>query len=205
MDCKEFQNNLVDFLYDEIYDSDLRQRMTGHAKECEECRRTLEDFGVTRNFLAAWESPPIEMKPTISYKLKQSRSWRDVFVMPPRWVGAAALFVMVLGIFLSVFSISFHVNEGVVEIRFGDGPYAYSAENMRVLRTIDQMIAESEERQTDKTLDLLQNVYYRIEDERRLDRQSLQEVFDICGDQLDKNNLLMEMTMQNLNYQTSTE
>ena len=66
------------------------------------------------------------------------------------------------------------------------------------------MIADSEQRQTQRTLDMLQNVYYRLEDDRTKDRQSIQQGFDLIKeiymDQIEKNNQLLEMSVRQADY-----
>jgi hypothetical protein len=73
-----------------------------------------------------------------------------------------------------------------------------------VLRKVDRMITDSEQRQTQKTLDMLQNVYYRLEDDRAKDRQSIQQGFDLIKeiymDQIEKNNQLLEMSVRQADY-----
>ena len=74
------------------------------------------------------------------------------------------------------------------------------------LRTIDAMQSETENRLNNQMLDTLQNVYYRIQQERSQDRQTmdqfLQQVIDGYGSQLERNNLLLEMNMQNVSYRS---
>jgi hypothetical protein len=205
MNCQTFDEHLMDYVYEEIEDPALLQGLEAHLDECERCRLKAADSRITHRFLQAWEASPAAPITQPVYNFKRTHWWEKIFGMPPRWAVATTALVMVFGIFLSVFSVSIHYTNGIVEIRFGESTPPYSAENVRLLRTVDRMLAESEERMNSQTLDYLQNIYYRIEEERMVDRQSIDQVIDICGDQLEKNNQLMEMTMQNMGYSVDSE
>ncbi|MBN2431171.1 MAG: hypothetical protein JXQ27_06825 [Acidobacteria bacterium] len=205
MKCQTFQDHLMEYLYEEIEDAALIQSMEAHLTDCKQCRHHFEEGRITHRFLRSWEDLPAAATPARRYDFRRNPWWEKLFGMPPRWVWASAGLVMILGIFLSVFSVTVHYTDGIVEIRFGDSAPPYSAENVRLLRTIDRMIADSEERVNNQTLDYLQNIYYRVEEERLQDRQSIEQVIDICGDQLEKNNQLMEITIQNMGYSVDPE
>jgi len=205
MNCQTFQDHFMDYLYGEIEDAGLVQSLENHLAACAECRHQVGESRITHRFLRSWQDLPAETTPAPRYVFRPTPWWERLFGMPPRWAWASAALVMILGIFLSVFSVSVHYTDGIVEIRFGNSTPPYSAENVRLLHTIDRMIADSEDRITNQTLDYLQNIYYRVEEERLQDRQSIEQVIDICGDQLEKNNQLMEMTIQNMGYSVDPE
>jgi hypothetical protein len=204
MNCDQFQKNLIDFVYGEIEDSSLREECSRHKESCQSCRVAAEDFHTTRSFLSSWEETPPAV-PIVNFSGRR-RPLSLFFQSTPSWVAAAAVVVMIFGIFLSVFNISIDYGEGVLQVKFGNSPAPFAAENMQLLRTIDKMQAESENRLNNQMLDTLQNVYYRIQQERSQDRQTmdqfLQQVIDGYGSQLERNNLLLEMNIQNASYES---
>jgi len=69
---------------------------------------------------------------------------------------------------------------------------------------LQALIAESEARQTQRFMGLLQDVYYRVEEDRLRDRQTVQQGFDLIKeiymDQIEKNNQFLEYSLQQSSY-----
>jgi len=107
---------------------------------------------------------------------------------------------------VAVTPVQIRYHDNAVEIRLGSTPAAPTAAGSEWLRTVDQMIAESETRQMGRFMDAMQNVHFRLEDERYRDRQAIQQGFDLVKeiymDQIERNNQLLELSLQQADYRT---
>jgi anti-sigma factor RsiW len=202
MNCENVGKHLLDYAYGELPDDD-RAGMEAHLAGCPECRTAAADLTVTRRFLGAWgdaeteDLPPLAIRPP---RAGHSRSRRG----PARfWLpaAAAALVLLAVGAFVAVVPVSVRYDAQCLEIRLGkQPPAAASLAGDPLLQRVDHMLAESEQRQAQKTMDMLQNVYYRLEDDRYKDRQTIQQGFDLVKeiymDQIEKNNQLLELSLR---------
>ncbi len=209
MNCHDFAEHLLDYIYGELPEGDLGARMDAHAAECDGCRASVREYDTTRSFLAAWDDsglPAVTIDPKKVSRRPRSR-WGER-IHQRRWLPMAAMLFLALGMVLTVFSlanVSVQMQQGTIQISFGSHQKASVTEEQRLLQTIDRMISESEDRQLNKTMDLLQNVYFRLEEERLNDQQSVRDVFDVYDSQIERNNDLMEMTLQQLGYTTNAK
>ena len=178
MECREFQSRIMDWLYDEIEDGPTADAMAEHAGACAACGAKLADFRGTREYLAAWQ----EDAPDVCWAAPSPRP--DAAPRPRgrwrrrSWLAAAAVFFAVAMASLLILKSSIKIVDGGVEIRVGWSDtgktkneeeevkkIVASLEDARMQQAylvVNQMIAESEERQMQKTLDLLQNLYATI-------------------------------------------
>jgi hypothetical protein len=206
MNCQELEKNLLDFVYDELA-ADERAVVEGHLAGCGRCRAAAADLGVTRRFLGAWGESEADSLPPLAVRPARPASGRFRFLHRPIWMpaAAAALVLLVTGIFFTLVPVSLRYDSQGLEFRLGAPSDAGIAKlGDPVLGKVDRMIADSEQRQTQRTLDMLQNVYYRLEDDRTKDRQSIQQGFDLIKeiymDQIEKNNQLLEMSVRQADY-----
>ncbi len=178
MECREFQSRIMDWLYDEIEDGPATAAMAEHAASCAACGAKAAEFRGARDFLAAWE----EEVPDACWVAPSRRPetaprsrgrWRG-----RAWLTAAAMFFAIAMAGLLFMKSSIRIVNGGVEIRVGwsdTGKAKSEEEEVKKIVTsledarmqqaylvVNQMIAESEERQMQKTLDLLQNLYATI-------------------------------------------
>lgn len=203
MNCEQVREQYLDYAYDEL-DGERRAGLEAHLRECAECRLGLEDLNITRSFLGAWTDPPLEA-PRLVFRAAngEPRPRRAT----PRWLpwaAAAAAAVLAVGLFGWLWPVSVRYQDRVVEIHLGQpagpvaGPSAASADQLQTL------IAESEARQSQRFMNLLQDVYYRVEEDRLKDRQTIQQGFDLIKeiymDQIEKNNQFLEYSLQQSNY-----
>ncbi len=117
MSCREYQNQIVLSLYEELQESD-RGRLQSHLEECGECRQVFEENQGFHTVLAedtpAWELPSdllIESRRALADELdriEKKRSWWSiptfsVVLTPMRMLESAALVAMglALGVYVS--------------------------------------------------------------------------------------------------------
>ncbi len=206
MNCQEIENHLLDFIYDEL-EADARTAVEGHLAGCGRCRAAVADLGVTRRFLGAWGDGEAASLPPLPVRPPRPAAGRFRSLPDRVWVpaAAAALVLVVIGVFVAFVPVSLQYGAQGLVFRLGgpSGGNATPADDA-VLSKVDRMIADSEQRQAQRTLDMLQNVYYRLEDDRTKDRQSIQQGFDLIKeiymDQLEKNNQLLEMSIRQADY-----
>ncbi len=141
-----------------------------------------------------------------------ARSWSGSSSVLPRcrlkiWMpaAAAALVLAAVGVFVALVPVSFQYDDQGLVVRLGGSSTdGITMAGEPVLRKVDRMIADSEQRQTQRTMDMLQNVYYRLEDDRTKDHQSIQQGFDLIKeiymDQIEKNTQLLEMSVRQADY-----
>jgi anti-sigma factor RsiW len=205
MNCQEIDGKMLDFIYDEL-DAGESAAVTAHLAACPQCRQTVADMGTTRRFLGAWGDGEVAALPPLAVRLpRQPVTAR--FRPAPVWMGAAAaaLVLLAVGLFVAVVPVSARFDAQGLDVRLGRPAAGGAAtDSDQLLQRVDRMIAESEQRQAQKTLDMLQNVYYRLEDDRFKDRQSIQQGFDlfkeIYMDQIEKNNQLLELSLRSADY-----
>jgi hypothetical protein len=117
MSCKEFQNQIVLSLYEELQEGE-KQGLEAHLKECQECRQAVEEQQGLHSLLAddqpAWDLPPdllVESRQALANELDRlevKRSWWriptfSVVLTPMRMLESAALVAMglALGVYVT--------------------------------------------------------------------------------------------------------
>ena len=117
MSCREFQNQIVLSLYEELHEGE-RHGLETHLRECAECRQAVEDnrefHGLLEDDRPAWELPPdllVESRKALSNeldRLEAKRSWWriptfSVVLTPMRMLESAALVAMglALGVYVT--------------------------------------------------------------------------------------------------------
>jgi hypothetical protein len=206
MKCQELEKHLLDFVYDEL-EADARAGVEDHLAGCGRCRAAVADLGITRRFLGAWGESEADSLPPLAVRPPRPAAGRSRSLPGRIWVpaAAAALVLLVAGVFVAVVPVSLQYDSRGLVFRLG-GPSSDGIAQVSdpVLRKVDRMIADSEQRQAQRTLDIVQNVYYRLEDDRAKDRQSIQQGFDLIKeiymDQIEKNNQLLEMSVRQADY-----
>lgn len=206
MNCQELEKHLLDFVYDEL-EADARTAVESHLAGCGRCRAAAADLGITRRFLGAWGGSEADSLPPLAVRPPRPAAGRSRSLPGRIWMpaAAAALVLLVAGIFFALVPVSLRYDSQGLEFRLG-APSADSVATLGdpVLKKVDRMIADSEQRQAQRTLDIVQNVYYRLEDDRAKDRQSIQQGFDLIKeiymDQIEKNNQLLEMSVRQADY-----
>jgi hypothetical protein len=180
MNCREFGTLLMDLVYDEI-DPGAGAAAREHAAGCEACRARLEAVRGTRECLRTLDEP----LPDVAFLALPGAGPTParVAAFPPRrrrWAAVAAAVAVCLLAGLLVMKTSIRFSNGALEVRIGGGGpedgasrqedqlrrLADSIEENQIQKAyvvVNQMIAESEERQLQRTLDLIQNVYQQLE------------------------------------------
>jgi hypothetical protein len=117
MSCREFQNQIVLSLYEELHEGE-KQGLEAHLKECQECRQAAEEQQGIHSLLAddrpAWDLPPellVESRRALSDELDRLEAkkswWRiptfSVVLTPMRMLESAALVAMglALGVYVT--------------------------------------------------------------------------------------------------------
>lgn len=206
MNCQELEKHLLDYVYDEL-EGDARARVESHLAGCGRCRAAAADLGVTRRFLGAWSDTETETAAPLPIRPPRPAAPRSRFLSARVWMpaAAAALVLVVVGVFVALVPVSLQYDGQGLVFRLG-GPSAdgVTMASDPVLRKVDRMIADSEQRQAQRTMDMLQNVYYRLEEDRTKDHQSIQQGFDLIKeiymDQIEKNNQLLELSVRQADY-----
>jgi len=206
MHCDQAREHLLDLMYDELPPGADRDALDAHLSGCPRCRAEMDELGITRRFLAAWDDDP----PAVLHRplVPAAMVGRPLLHFPRiSWLtAAAALLVIAAGVLVAVTPVQIRYHDNAVEIRLGSTPAAPTAAGSEWLRTVDQMIAESETRQMGRFMDAMQNVHFRLEDERYRDRQAIQQGFDLVKeiymDQIERNNQLLELSLQQADYRT---
>ena len=206
MNCDQAREHLLDLMYDELPPGAERDALDAHLSGCPRCRTELDELGITRRFLAAWDDavPAAPRRPLAP----AAAAGRPLLHFPRiSWLtAAAALLVIAAGVLVAVTPVQIRYHDNAVEIRLGSTPAAPTAAGSEWLRTVDQMIAESETRQMGRFMDAMQNVHFRLEDERYRDRQAIQQGFDLVKeiymDQIERNNQLLDLSLQQADYRT---
>ncbi len=206
MNCDQAREQMLDLMYDEIPPGADRGALDAHLSGCPRCRAELDELGITRRFLAAWDdAPPSTPRSPLA---PAAMAVRPLLHFPRiSWLtAAAALLVIAAGVLVAITPVQIRYHDNAVEIRLGGTPAAPTAADSEWLRTVDQMIAESETRQMGRFMDAMQNVSFRLEDERYRDRQAIQQGFDLVKeiymDQIERNNQLLELSLQQADYRT---
>lgn len=176
MNCEQFKESLLDFLYDEVSEA-ARAEMTHHLQACAPCNAEVNEFKLVRNELAEWKYPVTHHFPiTLPYPTPL-RMLKDR-LFPERWTwrNATAL-AMVAGVLVLV---TFSILGTQIEVskngfvfrvdlfrRFNSAPSIPSldtvapgknllqsvtlgrggTERTEILREVSQRIQESENRQ----------------------------------------------------------
>lgn len=180
MNCREFGTLLMDLVYDEI-DPGAGAAAREHAAGCESCRARFETVKGTRACLRTLDEPLPDI-PFVALPPAGPPQARVVAFAPRRrrWAAVAAAVAVCLLAGLLVMRTSIRFSNGALEVRIGGGGpddgarrqeeqlrrLADSIEENQIQQAyvvVNQMIAESEERQLQRTLDLIQNVYLQLE------------------------------------------
>lgn len=180
MNCREFGTLMMDLVYDEIGPG-AGAAAREHAAGCENCRARLEAVQGTRACLRTLDEPLPEVPFVALHPTGPARA-RVVAFAPRRrrWAAVAAAVAVCLLAGLLVMKTSIRFSNGALEVRIGGGRpddgvsrqeeqlqrLADSIEENQIQQAyvvVNQMIAESEERQLQRTLDLIQNVYQQLE------------------------------------------
>ncbi len=207
MNCDQAREHLLDLIYEELPQGADRDALDSHLAGCPRCRAELQEMGTTRRFIAAWDDVPTADPGRVPAHAAKGAG-RPLLHFPRiSWLtAAAALLVIAAGVLAAVTPVQVSYNDHAVEIRLGAGPAPPAAANPDWLRTVDQMIAESETRQMGRFMDAMQNVHFRLEEERYRDRQAIQQGFDLVKeiymDQIERNNQLLELSLQQADYRT---
>ncbi len=206
MNCDQAREQLLDLMYDEMPPGADHDALDAHLSGCPRCRAERDELGITRRFLAAWDDtiPAAPCSPLAP----AATAGRPVLHFPRvSWLtAAAALLVIAAGVLVAITPVQIRYHDNAVEIRLGSTPATPTTADSEWLRTVDQMIAESETRQMGRFMDAMQNVHFRLEDERNRDRQAIQQGFDLVKeiymDQIERNNQLLELSLQQADYRT---
>jgi len=203
MKCEQVREQLLDYAYGELAEGP-RAELDEHLSACAGGRLGLEDLAITRTFLGAWQVPALEASPR-SFPAAPRESGRHPGArrwLP--WAAAAAVAVLAVGVFGWVWPLSVRYQDQVVEIRLGHTAPQGTAAGAGPADQLQALIAESEARQTQRFMGLLQDVYYRVEEDRLRDRQTVQQGFDLIKeiymDQIEKNNQFLEYSLQQSSY-----
>jgi hypothetical protein len=206
MNCEQARARLLDLVYDELPDGAERAALHGHVAGCPACRTELEELGVTRRFLAAWDDAPPAAAPALPNRRTPAAA-RPLLHFPRiSWLtAAAAILVIAAGVLVATTPVRLSYHDNVLAIQFGRAT-ASPAADAEMMRTVDRLIAESEARQMNRFMDALQNVNYHLEEERYRDRQAIQQGFDLVKeiymDQIERNNQFLELSLQQADYRT---
>lgn len=202
MDCAKFEMHAVDLLYGEQVDAPLERELREHAAGCPSCGGGLSELSATRTFLSAWEDSdppgaPVRLSGPVARPSKARMS-----AFRRHWLSVAAVLLCCVTLALVAANASVKIHSSGVEVRFG-GPSDQGLgvdDASRMAVAMNRMIADSEERQYKKYLDVMQEVYFRMEDERRGDKQLVERniigLQDVYAAQLEKNNRLLELSLK---------
>jgi hypothetical protein len=149
MSCKEYQNQIVLSLYEELQDGE-KVSLELHLEECGECRLVFEDNQGFHTVLAedtsAWELPSellIESRRTLANELdriEKKRSWWSiptfsVVLTPMRMLESAALVAMglALGVYVSNHQAPASTTTGVLDSIAAAIPQNGRVSNVRIV------------------------------------------------------------------------
>lgn len=200
MNCTEYRSNLMDHVYGELEPASRLGEMEEHERSCPSCAEEYRETQLARRFLGAWDNPA-EGEPEVRMitPRKAPKSGAGFPRVAPRtafWMAAAAMFVLALSAGLLISGTRLHYSEGVLEVRFGKAAETSLAEGKPMLRSVDRMLAESEERQMQKYLDVIQNVYFRMEQQRKEDlmdvRQGITALQSSALDEMERQSRLLD-------------
>lgn len=105
MNCDQFKEYIVDFLYNEISEAE-RNELSAHLKLCPPCHAVLNELKLVRNEMAEWKDPAAQSFP-ISIPYPSPWALLKRWLMPAQWsarsVGAFAMAVSLMA--LALFSV----------------------------------------------------------------------------------------------------
>lgn len=175
--CKWIDDNLIDYLYDELPDKD-RPLFEAHLAECSACSAKVRDFQATRSILqqsAVKDIPAAPFLPENRFIPKdRSRIWRYA------GIGVAAAMIL-----LSLINFNFQFQNGQVSVSFGLFPqhtatgtdYLTQADlnrnNELQLALVNQLIETQNSRQDAQLVGLIGQYTNAIQDQRDRDMNLL--------------------------------
>ena len=191
MNCEQFKNLIVDYLYEELSDEDAAL-FQQHKKKCRACRDELKALEATSHSLRQWqdEEPKLNM---VFVKEKSSflsstfgGLWEASSRIRRIGIGFAAACAAVLFL-LSLFNTQVSYKEGDFDARFSlfqasssskeESTPLTPAEFTELQRSqfalIDQLIKESEDRQRREMAITLTNLTRNIDQQRKTDLRLL--------------------------------
>jgi hypothetical protein len=182
MDCEAFRNDMLDALYGEGGEAAAR-RAEAHQLTCSDCRREMADLRRLRGDLAQWRLPETLRRPA-----EKAASPRRI---PFAWAAAAAV---LLAASATVFGgAELRRDQAGFSVRIGrrldtqvldemdrrhraelaalraEIASARPPDQQQLLRTVAQMIGDSERRQEDARLDTVRTLRQRAETQRHYD------------------------------------
>ena len=183
MDCDAFRSDMLDVLYGEGGEGAAR-RAEAHQLTCADCRREMAEMRRLRGDLAQWRLPE-----TLRRSAEPAPSRRRI---PTAWAAAAAVIVS-LGAASWFGGAEVLRDETGISIRIGRSADAQVVADMerrhqaeiaalraelaavrppdqqQLLRTVAQMIGDSERRQEEARLDTVRTLRQRAESQRQYD------------------------------------
>jgi hypothetical protein len=183
MDCDSCRSDMLDVLYGEGGEAAVR-RAEAHQLTCPDCRREMADLRRLRGELAQWRLPETLRRPAPA-PISPRRAWTS-------WAAAAALIVS-LGMLARLGGAEFIRDHDGFTVRIGRAgdvrplaemerrhlaeiaalraeiAAARAPDEQQLLRTVAQMIGESERRQEGARLETARTLRQRAEAQRQYD------------------------------------
>jgi hypothetical protein len=183
MDCDAIRDDMLDVLYGEAGDAAAR-RVETHQAACAECRREMADLRRLRGDLSQWELPErLGRSPALSARPRRL----------PFGLAAAAGLILAAAAGLAFAGAEVRYDQAGFSVRLGRGPESRALADLetrhreemaalraeiaavrppddrKLLRTVAEMIHESEARQDDARLASLRVLRERAETQRQYD------------------------------------
>ena len=182
MDCQAIRDDMLDVLYGEGGEAAAR-RVEAHQATCGECRREMADLRRLRADLSHWRLP----EPLLARPAAPARSQRLPLGL------AAALLILAVTAGLGLAGADVRYDQAGLSVRLGRGPDARALADLerrhredlaalraelaavrppddrQLLRTVADMIHESESRQDEARLASLRVLQQRTETQRQYD------------------------------------
>ena len=183
MDCEAIRDDMLDMLYGEGGEAAAR-RVETHQATCGECRREMAELRRLRADLSHWRLPePLVVRPAAPAPSRRLRLG----------LAAAAILILAVTAGLGLAGAEVRYDQGGLSLRLGRGQDARAladlerrhreelaalrrelaavrpADDQQLLRTVADMIHESEARQQEAHLASLRDLQQRTETQRQYD------------------------------------
>jgi hypothetical protein len=193
MQCTQCKEELLDLIYEAMRPR-RKLELLDHVDRCPLCHEEYTDLLQSRSLLQEWPDEEVswglrlDPEKAVSFWPTGLRGWRSVAL--PGWLRTSAPVLRVAGVILLLAVGMLAATQSKIEWR--DGAVTVQAqlwttgnsvageplEQQELLRTVDQIIAESEKRQNHLFGTALMKMYEDLEMRRRYEEGEIQTAFD---------------------------
>jgi len=217
MKCEDYQNLIIEELYDEITPGD-RKKLKSHLRVCPDCTARLEALRSTSQTLKKW--PDVDPKLNLTFipeKRLSANGWLKRFGFKQfayGFAGACAAVLLILAIGNTRISyqngdFEFQASLRPVQTALPSENYLTKADleqfKQENYTTIGQIITENNERERIRQALVLSDLYNEMETKRQTDlvavSQTLQQVNYGNEERFDQTNQALSALIQYVNYQ----